>query len=364
MNASIVGERPTGLGVYAQGLIAALADQGEELDVFTSHPAAIAGAATRIERVPNAVRPERGPLAHLARIAWLQSVLPRRLARSQPAILLNVVPEGPLLCPVPQVTIVHDLIPLLYPTASTRSALYFRYVVPFLLRASRAVIADSEATRRDVLACYSRVAPERVHVVHPGYDAGRFVPEPDGSRNGPRYLLYVGNIAPHKNLIRLVEAFAAMLPQTSATLVIRGSGRPRHVAALRQRIEELRLGDRVDWRPYESAVALPELYRGARAVVLPSLHEGFGLTALEAMACGTPVIAARAASIPEVVGDAACLVDPFDTGSLATMMLEVLQNDALAADLRERGRKQATRFSWERTARLVRSHLGLAAQHV
>jgi glycosyltransferase involved in cell wall biosynthesis len=358
VNATIVGDRPTGLGVYASGLIEALAGQGEELAVITAHGPPLRGAAATLA-APRAVRPEGGTRAHVARVAWLQTALPRMLARARPSLLLNVVPEGPLWCPVPQVTIVHDLIPLLYPAEFPRfprAYLYFRVVVPRLLRASRAVIADSEHTRRDVLARYRGISADRVHVAHAAYDRSRFFASAPAAPARPPYLLYVGNIAPHKNLIRLVDAFAVAAPRT-VTLAIRGSGRARYVASVRRRIDELGLAARIDWRPYEAASTLPDLYRGARALVLPSLYEGFGLTALEAMACGTPVIATRAASVPEVVGDAAYAVDPFDVGALAGAMTEILANDDLARDLRERGLARATLFSWDRTAREVRAHL-------
>ncbi|MDE3102060.1 MAG: glycosyltransferase family 4 protein [Chloroflexota bacterium] len=336
VNATILGDRPTGLGVYTHGLIDALRKQGEDLDVIT---------------LPR-------PMGHAGRILWLQTALGARLARSRPAVLLNPLPEAPLLPPVPQVTVVHDLIPLFYPGRARipRAHLYFRYVVPLVIRSSRAVIADSEATKRDVVARY-RLAPERVHVAYPGYDAERFRPDPADVPADPPYLLYVGNVAPHKNLVRLVEAFAQVAPGTSATLVMRGSGRPWHVEPVRRRIEELGIGDRVDWEPYEDAATLPRLYRCARAVVLPSLYEGFGLTALEAMACGTPVIAARAASVPEVTGDVAVLVDPRDAGALSAAMSDLLGSDALAADLRARGLERARLFSWERTAERVGAHL-------
>lgn len=337
VNATILGERPTGLGVYTAGLISALREQGEELDVIAAPFA----------------------MSHVRRIAWLQTELPRRLARSRPSVLLNPLPEGPLIGPVPQVTVVHDLIPLFYPARLPRiprASLYFRLVVPLLLRRSRAVIADSEATRRDVVARYG-LAAECVHVAYPAYDRKRFFADPTLRPAEVPYLLYVGNIAPHKNLRRLVQAFAAVAASTTATLVIRGSGRPWHVEPVRREIERLGLRERVDWRPYESAETLPDLYRRARALVLPSLYEGFGLTALEAMACGTPVIASHAASIPEVVGDAARLVDPLDTEGLAAALSDVLRDDATADDLRARGPHRAALFSWDRTASGVHAAL-------
>ena len=141
---------------------------------------------------------------------------------------------------------------------------------------------------------------------------------------------------PHKNLVRLVEAFAQVARRLPVRLVLRGWGRPPHVRMLRDRIGALGLESRVDWRPYAPDEELLALYRGARALVLPSLHEGFGLTALEAMACGTPVVAAGVSSIPEVVGDAAVLVDPLDPASIAAGLCRVLTEDGLCKDLRER----------------------------
>ena len=127
---------------------------------------------------------------------------------------------------------------------------------------------------------------------------------------------------------------------------------------LRDRIGALGLESRVDWRPYAPDEELLALYRGARALVLPSLHEGFGLTALEAMACGTPVVAADVSSIPEVVGDAAVLVDPLDPASIAAGLCRVLTEDGLCKDLRERGLERAGRFSWAATGRARRHGVG------
>jgi len=194
-----------------------------------------------------------------------------------------------------------------------------------------------------------------VHVVLSGYDARRF--HPDGPAaphaSGEPYALYVGNVMPHKNLPHLVDAFAAAAARGPGRLVLCGSGKPRHVEALRARIVERGLAGRVDWRPYVGADELPALYRGARMLLLPSLYEGFGLTALEAMACGTAVIASDTSSIPEVVGDAALLVDPLDGGALADAVARLFADDRLAKELGARGPARARHFSWERTGRAI-----------
>ena len=354
VNAAILGEQPTGLGLYAVNIISALEKLGERLIVYTSRPDMIRAPGAEVRATPAAVRPERGALGHLSRLLWTQTGLRRAVRRDRPAALLNAMPEGLLWPPVPQATVVHDLLPLHYPPEYPRQQSYFRYYVPAVLRHSRAVIVSSESTRQDILSFY-RVPPEKVRVVLLGYDTGRFFPEThDRGAGREPYALFVGNVMPHKNLLRLVEAFAK---SAEGTLVIRGSGHPAHVAALRERIAALGLGPRVDWQPYESEDGLVGLYRAARMLLLPSLYEGFGLPALEAMACGTPVVTSRTSSLPEVVGDAALLVDPLDTGALAAAITRLFADEGLARELRERGLARARLFSWEKTARAIQAVL-------
>ena len=360
VNAAILGDRPTGLGLYAVNLIRALDAQGERLAVYTSRPDLITAPHATLERVPAALRPERGAAGHLLRLLWVQTSLRQRIQRAGARLLLNVTPEGLFAPPVSQVTTVHDVLPLRYPTEYPRQQYYFRYYVPAVLRASRVVLVVSQSTRRDVLRLYG-VPPEKIHVVMAGYESDRFTPDgPAADPVGSPYALYVGNVMPHKNLLRLVEAFARVAKRLPLTLVLRGSGRAPHVRALRQRIDALSLGDRVDWRPYEPPEQLPALYRGARMLLLPSLYEGFGLTALEAMACGTPVVTSNVSSLPEVVGDAALLVDPEDTAAMAAAMARIIDDHAIAKTLRERGPARAQAFSWENTARAVQHAMSQA----
>jgi glycosyltransferase involved in cell wall biosynthesis len=196
-----------------------------------------------------------------------------------------------------------------------------------------------------------------VHVALSGYDARRFLPPGPRPTADPPYALYVGNVMPHKNLHRLVEAFAMAARETPGRLVIRGGGRAVHVRALRARIAQLGLAGRVEWGTYASGEELTRLYQGAAMLLLPSLYEGFGLTALEAMACGTPVITSNTSSLPEVVGDAALLVDPLDTGALARAIVRLFSDVGLARELGERGPRRAGLFSWNKTGRVVQSVL-------
>jgi glycosyltransferase involved in cell wall biosynthesis len=356
VNAAIVGDRPTGLGRYALSLIRELDALGERLVVYTSRPEVVEAPGARIERVPAAVRPERGARGHLARLLWTQSGLRLRVRRLRPRLLLNLMPEGLLWPAVPQVTVIHDVLPLRSPEEYPRQQHYFRRYVPAVLRQSRAVIVSSESTRRDLVDFYG-LSPERLFVVLLGHDPERFAPSPPPPPNGEPYALFVGNVLPHKNLLRLVDAFARGVRDIPGRLVIRGWARPTHVRSLRQRIEASGIAGRVDWRPYAGDDELPDLYRGARMLLLPSLYEGFGLTALEAMACGTPVIVSNRSSLPEVVGDAALVVDPEDPAAIAAAIRRLFTDDTLAKTHSARGLERARLFSWGKTARAVQKIL-------
>jgi glycosyltransferase involved in cell wall biosynthesis len=274
------------------------------------------------------------------------------LSKTRAQGLLNTVPEGVLRSSVPQVTVVHDLLPLRFPPEYPRQQYYFRFLVPRILGSSRLVIADSEHTRSDILEHYG-VPAGKVKVIYPGYDSGAFFCcQPDSSprtRQEP-YVLYVGNLLPHKNLPRLLDAFALLRRRQECRLVIRGEGRPAYARFLRERIESLGLRDAIAFAGYTGEDGLRQLYADAACLVLPSLGEGFGLPVLEAMACGTPVITASASSLPEVAGDAALMVDPYDCLDLADAMYRTLTDNGLREDLRQRGLRRVTAFTWKRTA--------------
>jgi len=351
VNASILGPAPSGLGQYALGLVRALDRLREGLVVYASCPEAFSGLRATVRRTSTLTRPELGVRGHVARLVWCQTALRARVGLDRPGALLNTLPEGVLHCRVPQVTVVHDLIPLAFPRDFPRQQLYFRRLVPAILRESRAVVAVSEATRRAVIAAYG-LGPERVRAIPNGYDRMIFVPVgPTTDDGGAPYVLYVGNLLPHKNLPRLIEAVSRVTRRSAVRLIIAGGGTPARVAELRSLAE--RAGARLELMPYVPSQELPALYRGARLLAMPSLAEGFGLPALEAMACGTPVVVGNTSAMPEVVGDAGLLVVPEDTEAIADAILRLLTQDPLRKELIARGLAWATEFSWERTARQV-----------
>ena len=166
------------------------------------------------------------------------------------------------------------------------------------------------------------------------------------------YILHVGTIEPRKNLVRLVEAYHRVRQEMrppAPKLVLAGST-GWFFRDVFDRIEALDLKDEVIFLGRVTEEQLPALYNGALFLVLPSLYEGFGLPALEAMACGLPVIASNASSLPEVVAQAGILVDPYDTGALATSIATLVEDAGLRDELSKAGQEQAKKFSWERVA--------------
>ncbi len=281
----------------------------------------------------------------------------RALHRHRPEVFFTPGFNPPLRSPVPFVFCIHDLIHVRVPEESSPAkTAYYRWIVrPAGLRAHR-VITDSEFSRRSILA-WSGWPDERVVVV-PLAASTAF--RPDGARHdaGGPYLLHVGNAKPHKNRRRLIEAFGASRLAPALRLVLLGDSEPGEIALARR----LGVGESVVYAGVVPEPRLPDCYRGATAVVCPSLYEGFGLPALEAMACGTPVAAARATSLPEVAGDAAVYFDPLDVADIARALVAVATDGALRAALVSRGARRAAAFSWDATARGVWTVLEEAAR--
>lgn len=256
--------------------------------------------------------------------------------------------------PRPIVTI-YDVIGRVVPGAlpSPRSRLFFELAIRLSLRGAAQVITSSKATRRDLIAEYG-VQAERISVIPLAVDRS-FAPQPaavirtlrERYTLPPRYLLCFGSNKPHKNQAALVRAFARV--QTDVPLVIAGAW-DRRFDAPKRIVEELGLGDRVRFLHDVPAADVPALLSGALAFVFPSRYEGFGLPPLEAMACGTPVIASHSSSLPEVVGDAGLLVAP-EVTPLAEALQRLVDDPALREDLSSRGLHRASGFTWAETAR-------------
>jgi glycosyltransferase involved in cell wall biosynthesis len=266
------------------------------------------------------------------------------------------------------VVTIHDCIHLMFPQyLPNRLALgYARASIFAAARRATRVLTVSESSKRDILR-FVDIKPEKIDVIYNAYDQ-RFTVEPreeDVDRVRERYqlhdefVLYAGNVKPHKNLERLIEAFHLVRRRglDHLRLVLIGDEISRY-AALRRAVHRHQLHPYVRFLGYLPEETLGVMYRLAGVFVFPSLYEGFGLPPLEAMASGTPVVTSNVSSLPEVAGDAAVLVDPYDPNAIANGIYQVLTDDQLRRGLRARGAARARQFSWEQSARRVREIYG------
>ena len=245
--------------------------------------------------------------------------------------------------------------------------LYGGRISNFAARTATHVIAVSQSTKRDLIEKLG-VASEKITVVHEGVDHSRFAPNPKSHRSGgspladipnPKtdddYLLFVGTVQPRKNLVRLIEAFSILNSQFSTLNLVIAGKEGWLTEEIYAAPKKFGVEDKVKFLGYVPTDEIVSLMRGARALVFPSLYEGFGLPVLEALVCGCPVVTSNVSSLPEVAGEAGILVDPYDTEEIARGIKKVLElSEEERQDLIREGLKQAQKFSWEKAARETR----------
>jgi glycosyltransferase involved in cell wall biosynthesis len=347
-----------GMEVVARELIPELSriDPRLELTAFVNREAAEAGNGPWLEAIPHVVVPVHAR----RRVEWVrgeQQLLPRLARRHGIDILHSLASTAPGWGAFRRVVTIHDLTYRIHPEAHAGVLTAgMRVLVGLAARRSHRVITDSSSTRDDLVRLLS-VPPDRIDVVPLGVrEPGRAASTPErllrsryelGDR---RIVLSVSAKRPHKNLLRLLDAVNA-IPREERPLLIVPGYPTWHERELRSRAAELALEGDVRFVSWVSDDDLEGLYRAARCFVFPSLYEGFGLPVLEAMQRGLPVACSDRASLPEIAGDAALLFDPENTTAITAAIGRLLSDDELCIRLAAAGRRQAGRFTWERTAR-------------
>lgn len=355
IDAHTVGTQLAGNVTYITSLIEGLAriDQKNEYTLYVMEPAAI---EMYQDRWPNfQVR----RFKHRSRILRYFYSFSSQL-RLYPADIFFCQFNAPPFCPAKIVTAIHDLsFEHLPETFTKKSSTQMKITIRRTAKNAKHIIACSEYSRQDILKTYE-IAEDKVSTVHlaapewyaPVKDTAELARLRAKYDLGESYILGVGSIQPRKNLVRLIEAYAS--------LVKRGIDMPKLVLAGKKAwlFEDSvaataahGVEDRVHFTGFVPDEDLIGLYTGALCFVYPSFFEGFGLPPLEAMQCGTPVIAGSLTSLPEVVGDAGLLVDPFDVDSIANAMERVVTDADLRDELIAKGLVQAEKFKWEHAAR-------------
>ncbi len=328
----------TGFGRYVRNLVHALR--------------AIAPGDVTIVEIAKVRRNLRTP----TRILWDQLGLPLVAATKRPDVLFAPAFSAPVLWPGKLVVTCHDLIGRLFPNTFSRSArLYWANLLPRSMRHADHILTISETTKRDIVRLLG-IPDNRITVTPLGVEPA-FHPVQDAEAlarvrrhyNLPRpYCIAVGTIEPRKNYPFLIDTFA-VAKREDHDLVIVGK-RGWDAAAVDQRVRQLHLADRVRVLEYVPEPDLVTLLSNATALLFPSRYEGFGLPVLEAMACGTPVVASTASAVPEVGGDAVLYADPADRSLWVEHMSRVIADVKLRQDLRARGLARAATFTWQQTA--------------
>lgn len=254
---------------------------------------------------------------------------------------------------------VHDLTPLKFPKEHRfGKKILYEFLLPRTLKNASRIIAVSKSTKNDILKIFPKINSEKIKVIYfaanENYKVIKNEKNLDYIRkkyNLPnRFILFVGTIEPRKNIVRLLKAFSEVYKKIPIPLVITGKLGWKY-KKIYYTYKKLNLEDKVIFTGYIDEKNLPSIYNLAAIFVYPSLYEGFGLPPLEAMACGTPVITSNTSSLPEVVGDAGIMTDPYNVDGLANVMREVLTNDGLREDMIKKGLKRSKMFSWEKTAK-------------
>lgn len=306
----------------------------------------------RLKGEVETIKPARS-LYGIAGHFWEQAILPRRLGKR---LLWSPANTGPLTVKH-QVLTIHDAATLNHPEwFESKFAIWYRWMLPRLARRVRCLITVSEFSKRRLVA-NTGIDESRVKVIPNGVNE-RFYRRCDDDIQKVRkrlriptaqYLLCVGSIEPRKNIARLLEAWKCCAHRIPAEvgLVIAGQRGQGHIFAGTTLNEKL---PRVHCTGFVNDADLPDLYSGALAMVYPSIYEGFGLPVLEAMAAGTAVIAGKVTALPELIGDAGILVDPYDPTAIARAIELIVLDDSLREQLRQRGIERSRQFTWQQAA--------------
>lgn len=305
--------------------------------------------------------------------AWEQFILPMKVGRR---VLFSPANTGPLLVSK-QVVTIHDVaqldrsgsIPELNDDIDSKAGAWYRFLTPRLVRRVAHVITISEFSRERLLM-HTRLDEERVTVIPNGVN-DRFRPLSHDETYGTlgalglpsrQYVLCVGSLEPRKNLARLLKAWSRIQSEVPDDVWLLLTGKKGNERIFAEEAQLSRLPPRIHLTGYVPDEVLPALYAGALAFAFPSVYEGFGLPPLEAMASGVPVLTGNLASLPEVVGDAGVMVDPYDVESIAEGLKRLIEDGSLRSQLRAKGLERARLFDWDRTAERTWAVLDMVAR--
>ncbi|OBQ40383.1 MAG: mannosyltransferase [Anabaena sp. MDT14b] len=339
INLSVIFSKPTGISNYAKSIFPYLKSLNPTLLTAENYP------DFNCYPVPNNLTPADGTKGHLRRLVWTQFQIPKIYQNLKSQLLFSPIPEAPLYTNCRFIVTAFDMIPLRFPNRLSPLTTYHKYYTPEVFKQAEHIICISESTANDIIQFYQIPSHKITPILLAGDNSHfQFLNLP--TRN---YFLYIGRQDPYKNLQRLITAFSALPNRNDYELWLAGPYDQRYSPLLEIQTQELGISHLVKFLNYVSYNELPIIINQAIALVFPSLWEGFGLPVLEAMACGTPVITSNVSSLPEVAGDAAILINPYNPGEITAAMTTIINDSETRKQISEKGLRRANQFSWEKT---------------
>lgn len=350
INLSFLLPKPTGISTYSANVYPYLKSLNPTLLISQPNP------DFNYHPVPPNLTPDDGTKGHIRRLLWTQFKLPQIYQALKASLLFSPVPEASLYSSCRTVVMVHDVIPLRFPKKTSPLTPYFRYYIPAVLQQAEHIICNSQATAQDITEFWG-ISPNKITPILLAYDNQHFKPIETEKKPNIPYFIYLGRQDPYKNLPRLLSAFANLSRPQDVELWIAGPFDPRYTPQLQQQAKELGIINRVKFLDYVSYDQLPLILSQALALVFPTLWEGFGLPVIEAMGCGTPIITSDLASLPEITGNSALLINPYQEGEITDAMQQILDNESLRSRLSQLSLHRAGQFSWQKTAQATQTVL-------
>jgi len=362
-NGSMLDEYPTGVGIYTYNLINKIADlcaadSRYQLIVF-SPTKSFLSRSVRLIKLPDLLQSSRfGKLAAFSRFVWNTCYYP--LQASKMDLLISTTTHGSFTS-TNQFLTIHDLLSLRYGNISRHQRIYFKFLLPRLIRSTKFIITVSESTKKDIVQ-FLHYPEKKIRVIYNGYDPTQYFftnEKPNDILKNYQlkdYILAIGPTYPHKNFDRLLEAYSRLPASTRKKhpLAIAG-GMKKYTSVLKLSSAKLGIASDVHFLGYIPQNLMRSLYREATLLVFPSLYEGFGFPLVEAMACGCPITCSNTSSMPEVCADAALYFDPLDTDSMFKTINRLLKDSGMQQSFSRKGLERAKYFSWEKSARELKS---------
>ena len=340
-NGSYLTKKNTGIGVVSKDLLDALSAN----NITTLIPENI-GIRGDIY-IPNNLSPGAGLKSHFRRFYWLQNSLPKLMDNLNAEYFLSPLLEAPLFTNIKSIVLAHDVIPIRYPSISFLT-LYHLIYIPLILKQAKIILCNSISTAND-LNRFHNVPMHKLFPIKLGFNSNKYYPI---KKIRKKFFLIIGRHGPHKNLRRVIKAFA-YAKINNYKLIFVGPFDKRHTPDLIQLIDQLNLRHLCVWKGWVEDDEKLSLLNECHALIIASLWEGFGLPALEAMACGTPVIASDRGALPEGIGDYGYLVNPFNIQSISFAMNAVINDKKCFEKALKKGPSRAESFNWFDTARTI-----------